>query len=53
MPSSGMLRHVALLGTDVSEESIASITGVKIICELGAMLVDTSPRSGASVASYY
>jgi hypothetical protein len=29
MPSSGMLRHVTLVGTDVSEECIASIIRAK------------------------
>jgi hypothetical protein len=33
--SSGMLRRVALVRTDVSEESSASIIRVTIICELG------------------
>jgi hypothetical protein len=35
MPSSGMLRRVALLGTDVSEECNASINRVTRIGELG------------------
>jgi hypothetical protein len=47
MPSSGMLRRVALVRTDVSEESISSIIRVKRIGELGTTLAVT-----ASVASY-
>jgi hypothetical protein len=43
MPSSGMLRHVALRN-DVSEERIASIIRDKRIGELGAMLTVTSNR---------
>jgi hypothetical protein len=34
MPSSGILRHVALVRTDVSEESIAIIIRLKRIGEL-------------------
>jgi hypothetical protein len=34
MPSSGMLRRMALVGSDVSEEHIASIIRVTRICEL-------------------
>jgi hypothetical protein len=44
MPSSGMLRRVALLRTEVSEESSASFIGVKRINELGATLAVTSNR---------
>jgi hypothetical protein len=44
MSSSGMLRRVALLGTDVSEERIACIITVTIIGELGTMLPVTSNR---------
>jgi hypothetical protein len=43
MPSSVMLRRVALVRTDVSEERIASIIGVTI-AELGTLAV-TSNRS--------
>jgi hypothetical protein len=39
-----MLRRVALIGTDVSEEHIASIIRVTRISELGALAV-TSNRS--------
>jgi hypothetical protein len=35
MRSSGMLRHVALVGTDVSEECSAFIIGATKIGELG------------------
>jgi hypothetical protein len=38
MPSSGMLRRMALVRTDDSEERIASINMVKRIGELGTML---------------
>jgi hypothetical protein len=38
MASSGMLRHVALVRTDVSEELSASIIRVKRIVELGTTL---------------
>jgi hypothetical protein len=44
MPSSGMLRRVALVKTDVSEERIASIVRVTI-SELGTTLTLTSKRS--------
>jgi hypothetical protein len=37
MPSSGMLRHVALVSTDISEECITSIIRVTRIGELGTM----------------
>jgi hypothetical protein len=36
------MTHVALAGTDVSEEHIASIMRVKIISELGTTLTITS-----------
>jgi hypothetical protein len=42
MPSTGMLRRVALVRTDISEELSASIIRVTIIDELGT----------TSVASY-
>jgi hypothetical protein len=45
MPSSGMLRRVVLLRTDVSEESIATIIRVKGIGELDTTLAVTSNRS--------
>jgi hypothetical protein len=44
MPSSGMLRRVALVRTDVSEERIASIIKVTRIGELGTLSM-TSNRS--------
>jgi hypothetical protein len=53
MESSGMLRRVAAVRTDVSELS-ASFIRVTRIGELGAMLAVTSNRRTirASVASY-
>jgi hypothetical protein len=45
MPSSRMLRPVALVRTDVSEERIASIIRMTIIDELGTTLAVTSNRS--------
>jgi hypothetical protein len=45
MPSSGMLRRVALVRTDFSEERIASIMGVIRIGELETTLAVTSSRS--------
>jgi demethoxyubiquinone hydroxylase (CLK1/Coq7/Cat5 family) len=50
MESFGMLHRVALVGTDVSEESIASIIRVTRIGELGMLAILSSQR--ASVASY-
>jgi hypothetical protein len=44
MPSSGMLRHVALVRTDVSEERSVSIIRVTRIGKLGTTLVVTSNR---------
>jgi hypothetical protein len=44
MPSSGMLRHVALVRTDVSEELSASIIRVTRIGELGTTLAVSSNR---------
>jgi hypothetical protein len=44
MPSSGMLRRVALVRTDVSEECITSIIRVTRIGELGTTLAVTSNR---------
>jgi hypothetical protein len=42
MPSSGMLRRVALVRTDVSEELRASIIRVTRIRELGTTLAVTT-----------
>jgi hypothetical protein len=50
MASSGMLRRVGLVRTDVSEDLSASFTRVTTIVELGITLAVTSNR--ASVASY-
>jgi hypothetical protein len=44
MPSSGMLRRVALVRTYVSEERIASIIMVTRISELGTTLAVTTNR---------
>jgi hypothetical protein len=44
MASSGMLHHVALVRTDVSEDHSASIIGVTRIGELGTTLAVTSNR---------
>jgi hypothetical protein len=44
MASSGMLRRVALVRTDVSEELSASFIRVARICELGTTLAVTSKR---------
>jgi hypothetical protein len=42
MPSSGMLRRLAVVITDVSEELSASIITVTRIGELGTTLADSS-----------
>jgi predicted HAD superfamily phosphohydrolase YqeG len=44
MPSSGMLRRVALVRTDISEELSASINWVTRIGEVGITLAVTSNR---------
>jgi hypothetical protein len=45
MQSSGMLRHVALVRTDILEECITSIIRMTKIGELGTTLAVTSNRS--------
>jgi hypothetical protein len=45
MASSGILRHVSLVKTDVSEKLSASFIGVTRIGELGTTLAVTSNRS--------
>jgi hypothetical protein len=45
MPSSGILRRVALVKTDVSEELIASIMKMRRIGELGTTSAVTINRS--------
>jgi hypothetical protein len=55
MAHSGMLRRVALVRTDVSEELSAPIIRATRIGELGTTLAVTSTRASsqrASVASY-
>jgi hypothetical protein len=54
MVSSGMLRRMALVRTDVSEEPSASFIRVTIIGDLGTTLAVTSNRRTyrTSVASY-
>jgi hypothetical protein len=52
MPSSEMLRRVALVRTDVSEEHIASIIRVTGIGELGTMLAVTSNRRTLRFGNY-
>jgi hypothetical protein len=51
MVSSGMLRRVALVGTDVSEELSVSFIRVTRIGELGKIQLATNTLR-ASVASY-
>jgi hypothetical protein len=45
MPSSGMLRRVALVSTDVSEELSASNVRVRRISELGTLAVTSNRRT--------
>jgi hypothetical protein len=54
MPSSGMLRHVVLVRTEVSEELSASIIRVAKIGELGTLAITSNRRTLriASVVSY-
>jgi hypothetical protein len=54
MVSSGMLRHVALVRSDVSEDPSASFIGVTRIGELGTTLAATSNRRiGSSETSVF
>jgi hypothetical protein len=53
MPSSGMLRHVALVRTVVSEERTASIVKAKRISELGTTLAVTSNRNALQGITNY
>jgi hypothetical protein len=53
MASSGMLRHVALLGTDVSEELSTSFIRVTRISELGTMLAVTSNQCMVQRNTYF
>jgi hypothetical protein len=49
MSPSGMLHHVALVRTDVSEERIVSIIRVTRISGLGTTLAVTSLRASTSI----
>jgi hypothetical protein len=51
MASSGILRRVALVGTDVSEELSASVIRVTRIGELGTVLAVTSNRRTLGISS--
>jgi hypothetical protein len=44
MASSGMLRRVGLVRTDVSEELSVSFIRVSIICELGTLAITSNRR---------
>jgi hypothetical protein len=52
MPSSGMLHHVDVVRTDVSEEPIASFIRETRICELGRTLAVTSNRRALRAVQY-
>jgi hypothetical protein len=52
MPSSRMLRRVALVRTDVSEERVASMIRVTRISELGTTLAVTSNRRRLRISSH-
>jgi hypothetical protein len=49
MPSSGMLRRVALVRTDVSEERIASFIRVTRIGEQGTLAVTSNRRTRSKI----
>jgi hypothetical protein len=51
MPSSGMLRRVALVRTHLSKECSASIIRVTRNCELGTTLAVTSGSTSSQRAS--
>jgi hypothetical protein len=53
MPSSGMLRRVALVRTDVSKELSASIIRVTRISEIGTTLALTSDRRTLKKLSHF
>jgi hypothetical protein len=53
MASSGMLHHVALVRTDVSEELSASIIRVTRISELGITLAVTINRRTLRINTWY
>jgi hypothetical protein len=52
MASSGMLRYVALVRTDVSEELSASFIRVTRMDELGTTLAVTSNRRSEEIPKY-
>jgi hypothetical protein len=52
MPSSVMLRHVALVGTEVSEELSTSIIRVTEIGELGTLSVTNNRSKNGSYKSH-
>jgi demethoxyubiquinone hydroxylase (CLK1/Coq7/Cat5 family) len=53
MASSGMLRRVALVRTDVSEELIASIIRVIRIGEIGTLAIDDGGAMFLKNVGYY
>jgi hypothetical protein len=53
MASSGMLRRVVLVRTDVSEELSTSMIRMTRIGELGTMLAVTSNRCTLCISSQY
>jgi hypothetical protein len=52
MSSSGMLRHVALVRTDVLEDHSASITRVTRITELGTLAITSNQHVTAASYGY-